>query len=157
MERQGGSDVMEPAVEAMLRAAARELAPCGRLWLWTVVVDGAAVAALLFVAAGSVQSYWNGGFDEAFADHRPGLQALVAAVEDGFERGLSALDLGPGGQHYKSRLADREETLVSLSLSPRDGRYPLTRLQLAPRELARRLPEDRRAGLRRLAGRRRAG
>jgi CelD/BcsL family acetyltransferase involved in cellulose biosynthesis len=155
MERKGGSDVMEPTVETMLRAAARELAPAGRVWLWTVVADGAVAAALLFVAAGGVQSYWNGGFDDAFSDHRPGLQALVAAVEDGFERGLSVLDLGPGGQHYKSRLADREENLVSLSLGLRDARYPLTRLQLAPRELARRLPQEHRARLSRLAGRRR--
>ena len=150
----GGSEALGESVEAMLRAATRELAPRGRLWLWSIDVADEPVSSHLFVGAGAEVIYWLGGFDDAWAGQKPGLQALVAAVEDGFARGDRRLDLGPGGQDYKYRLADREETLVFVTLAPRGLRYPVTRALLAAHELRRsagqRLSPERRARLGRL-------
>jgi CelD/BcsL family acetyltransferase involved in cellulose biosynthesis len=150
----GGSNVLDEAGRRMLAAAAAELAPAGRLWIWEIAAPEGPVASLLFVAAGAGASYWNGGFDDSWARCRPGLQALLAAIEDAAARGLGELDLGPGDQHYKSRLADRDRTLVSLSVRPRDSHYPLTSARLAPADLRRRLvlalSEEQRTRIKRL-------
>jgi CelD/BcsL family acetyltransferase involved in cellulose biosynthesis len=138
----GGSVVLDERGVRMLAAAAAELAPAGRLWISQIDGPGGPVAALLFVAAGRVASYWNGGFDDAWARCRPGLLALLEAVEEASRRGLGEVDLGPGDQHYKSRLADERRELVSLSLRPRDSRYPLTAARLAPGDLRARLARE---------------
>jgi CelD/BcsL family acetyltransferase involved in cellulose biosynthesis len=153
-EPRGGSAVLDDRNLRMLAAAAGELAPAGRLWISQVAGPEGAVAALLFVAAGGMGAYWNGGFDDAWGRSRPGLQALIAAVEEAIRRGLRELDLGPGDQHYKGRLADRRRELVSVSLRPRDARYPLTAMRLAPSDLRARLrhslSEEQRARIRRV-------
>jgi CelD/BcsL family acetyltransferase involved in cellulose biosynthesis len=131
----GGSEVLDEPGLRMLSAAADELAPAGRLWLSHIDAPEGPVAALLFVAAGGVASYWNGGFDDAWARCSPGLVALVAAIEEAMRRDLREVDLGPGDQQYKSRFADEQRRLVSLSLRPRDSRYPLTAVRLAPGDL----------------------
>jgi CelD/BcsL family acetyltransferase involved in cellulose biosynthesis len=153
-EPRGGSAVLDERGLQMLAAAAEELAPAGRLWISQVAGPEGTVAALLFVAAGGTAAYWNGGFDDAWGRSRPGLQALLGAVEEAVRRGMRELDLGPGDQHYKARLADRRRELVSLSLRPRDSRYPLTAARLAPADLRalvrRALSEEQKARLRRV-------
>jgi CelD/BcsL family acetyltransferase involved in cellulose biosynthesis len=138
----GGSAVLDDPGLRMLAVAAEQLAPARRLWISQVAGPEGIVAALLFVAAGRTGAYWNGGFDDAWGRSRPGLQALLAAVEEAVRRGLSELDLGPGDQHYKGRLADRRRELVTVSLRPRDARYPLTAAWLAPSDLRARLRRD---------------
>jgi CelD/BcsL family acetyltransferase involved in cellulose biosynthesis len=138
----GGSTVLDEGGLRMLAVAAEELAPAGRLWISQVAGPDGTVAALLFVAAGGTGAYWNGGFDDAWGRSRPGLQALLLAVEESVRRGLRELDLGPGDQHYKGRLADRRRELASVSLRPRDARYPLTAARLAPSDLSARLRRD---------------
>jgi CelD/BcsL family acetyltransferase involved in cellulose biosynthesis len=141
-EPRGGSEVLDEPGLRMLVAAAKELAPAGRLWVSHIDGPETPVAALLFVAAGPVAAYWNGGFDDAWSRARPGLLALLGAVEEAVQRGHGEVDLGPGDQHYKSRLADERRELVTLSLRPRDWRYPLTALRLAPGDLRARLARD---------------
>jgi len=153
-EPRGGSAVLDDRGLRMLAVAAGELAPAGRLWISQVAGREGTVAALLFVAAGGTGAYWNGGFDDAWGRSRPRLQALLAAVEEAVGRGLRELDLGPGDQHYKGRLADRRRELVSVSLRPRDSRYPLTAARLAPSDLRARLQralsEEQKARIRRV-------
>jgi D-aspartate ligase len=141
-EPRGGSTVLDDRNLRMLAVAAEQLAPAGRLWISQVTGQEGTVAAMLFVAAGDTAAYWNGGFDDAWGRSRPGLQALLSAVEESVQRGLDELDLGPGDQHYKGRLADRRRELVSLSLRPRDSRYPLTAAWLAPSDLRARLRRE---------------
>jgi CelD/BcsL family acetyltransferase involved in cellulose biosynthesis len=138
----GGSEVLDERGVRMLAGAAEELAPAGRLWISHIDGPDGPVAALLFVAAGGVASFWNGGMDDAWARCSPGLVALVAAVEDAVRRDLREVDLGPGDQQYKSRLSDERRRLVSLSLRPRDSRYPLTAVRLAPGDLRTHLAEE---------------
>jgi CelD/BcsL family acetyltransferase involved in cellulose biosynthesis len=157
----GGSVALSPAVERMLAEAGRELLPSGRFRLLSIEVDGRAISAQLFVAAGGEVSYWNGGFDPAWSAVQPSMRALVAAVEDAFARSDRRLDLGGGSEPYKYRLADAEDKLESTLLVPTGARDSLIRLQLAlrrsSRAIAGRLPAELSMRLRPLGGERRPG
>jgi CelD/BcsL family acetyltransferase involved in cellulose biosynthesis len=153
----GGSSLDE-GITAMLAEAARGMADdCFRLWI--VELDGRAVSAQLFLAAGGRTIYWNGGFDPAHAELRPALLGVIAGLEDAFDRGGTVLDLGGGVQEYKQRLADGETALTWATVVPRGERYLRGRLALAPRQLepygrrvVGRLPDGARNRLKSLAG-----
>jgi CelD/BcsL family acetyltransferase involved in cellulose biosynthesis len=113
----GGSRALDGGVEAMLRLAGRELGG-DRFRLLSTDVDGVSISSHLFVRAGTTRAYWLGGFDERWAALRPSIQVLAAAIEEGIERGDEWLELGPGGQHYKSRLADSEDAVAWVALRP---------------------------------------
>ena len=147
----GGSAVLGDGVEAMLRRATAVLAPQRRLWLWTIEADGALVSAHLFVGAADQAIYWLGGHDAAWDSHRPGLQALIAAIEDGFRTDLARLDLGPGDQDYKLRLSSGSTVLDFVSLAPWGPAFPLARGALAARDVRRAVRRSTHASL--LAGR----
>lgn len=134
----GGSDALEPGADEALLAAGCELLESDRFRLEGIEVDGELVSSHLFVAAGGEVSYWLGGFDERFAAQRPAMVALVAAVEEGLKRRDRRLDLGPGAQDYKYRLADAEDRLHDVTLVPRSSRYPVARLMLAAAAVRRR-------------------
>jgi CelD/BcsL family acetyltransferase involved in cellulose biosynthesis len=123
----------------MLAQAGRELVALDRFRLWCLDVEGETVSAQLFVAAGGLLAYWLGGFDERLAAERPGLVTLVVAVGDALARGEERVDLGPGGEAYKYRLADSEERLELVSLVPPGPLEPWVRGRLAARRAGRRL------------------
>jgi CelD/BcsL family acetyltransferase involved in cellulose biosynthesis len=77
---------------------------------------------LLCLAAGGEVSYWNGGFDDAFAKFRPGLVGLVEAIGHAIAAGDSRFDLGPGDHQYKVRLADCADRVVTVAVSPKSVR-----------------------------------
>jgi len=154
----GGSAALNPLIETMLMEVARDHVADGRFRLWCIDADGRTVSAHLFVAAGSRASYWLGGFDGNWKTHSPAIQTVLAAIEDAFSRGDRLIDLGPGDQEYKYRLADGEERLDWLSLVPSGPRSPIVLATFAATDLARtgarRLPESVRESLkRRLIGR----
>jgi CelD/BcsL family acetyltransferase involved in cellulose biosynthesis len=132
--RRGGSASLGDDVEEMLRAAAAALASRQRLWLWSIEAEGVLISAYLFVGAGDQAIAWLGGHDEAWNVYQPGLQSIVAAVEDGFVHGIARLDLGPGAQAYKLRLTDTAEILEFVSLAPWGAGFPLARGALAARD-----------------------
>jgi CelD/BcsL family acetyltransferase involved in cellulose biosynthesis len=133
-EGKGGSAALTPERERMLAAACRELLDSERARLWSIDVEGRTISSQLFVVAGGEVAYWLGGFDEAFAAQRPALLALVVAIEDAFRRGERGVDLGPGAQDYKYRLADGDEILEDVTVVLGG---PLARVQLAPGRLRR--------------------
>ena len=148
----GGSEAIDEGVERMLRATATELVGTGNLRLAAVVAGEQTVAVQAMVAAGGEVSYWLGGFDEAWSRSKPALVALLAAVEDAFERQDDRLDLGAGVQEYKLRFADGQEVLEWSSVVPRGVRAPLDWALLAPsraRSALGRATYERRASLRR--------
>lgn len=153
----GGSAALNARIEKMLVEVARDLIGDGRFRLWCIDVDGRTVSAHLFLSAGSRVSYWLGGFDRDWKTHSPAIQAVLAGIEDGFARGDRVIDMGPGDQEYKYRLADGEERLDWLSLLPCGPRYPLALAVLDSSEFARaaarRLPDPARATLKRWIGR----
>lgn len=135
----GGSAALDVRVEKMLAEVAGELTAQGRFRLWCIDSADRTVSAHLFLGAGEEASYWLGGFDREWRSHSPALQTVLVAIEDAFARGERRLDLGPGGQDYKYRLADGESRLDWLLLLPGGPLHPLARGRLAGIELVRSL------------------
>ena len=146
-------------VGAMVREAARDLVPRGRMRIWALHAEGAPLSVQLFVAAGDELAYWNGGFDRRWARLRPGFETLVYAIEHACAMGDRRVDLGGGAIPYKHRLADTDEPIVSALVLPGGRDRPLREAQLVPRRLnrlgrrtARRAPPGVQRRLRRLRG-----
>jgi CelD/BcsL family acetyltransferase involved in cellulose biosynthesis len=114
----GGSAALDPAVERMLRDAARLLLDDGRFRVWSVAVDGATIGARVAVAAGGQLGFWASGFDQAWAKYSPSMQSSLTAIEDAVGRGERRIMLGPGSQEWKYRLADGEDGVESVTLVP---------------------------------------
>jgi CelD/BcsL family acetyltransferase involved in cellulose biosynthesis len=133
-EGRGGSHVDRTA-GAMLERAARVLGPEERLWVALLEAPSGAVAAELVVRAGDTAVFWAGGFDPAWARSAPGTQAMLLALRHIAEQKVKLADLGGGDHDYKRKLADRNTTIVWLTIFPRNARYPLMRLRLAPKHI----------------------
>jgi CelD/BcsL family acetyltransferase involved in cellulose biosynthesis len=152
----GGSNVGDEA-QRVIGAAARALGDDGRLAVALLEGPDGPIAADLVLRAGDALGFWGGGFDPAWAKHAPGTQTMLLALEAGAASGARSADLGGGAHDYKWRLSDENRPLAWRTLFPLGRRYPLIRLRLAPkhlrfgaRRLARRLPAERQAQLRRL-------
>ncbi len=155
-EERGGSNVGDEA-QRVIGAAARALDDDGRLAVALLEGPDGPIAADLVLRAGDALGFWGGGFDPAWAKHAPGTQTMLLALEAGAASGARSADLGGGAHDYKWRLSDANRPLAWRTLFPLGRRYPLIRLRLAPkharfalRGLARRLPPERQAQLRRL-------
>jgi CelD/BcsL family acetyltransferase involved in cellulose biosynthesis len=131
-DRRGGSDALRPGVREMLGEVGRELMEEGRFRLFLIEVGDRIISVHVFVSAGAEVTYWNGGFDEAWGAYSPSLLTVIHAISDALQRRDERLDLGPGAQDYKYRLASGEEYLQSVTLVPRDFAYVMNRLRLAP-------------------------
>lgn len=141
----GGSNVEDEARE-VLRGAASAL-PAERLLVAVLEGPQGPVSAELVVRAGAAAAFWGGGFDPEWGQHGPGIQTMLFALEHLARQGTATADLGGGAHPYKQRLADELTTLRWRTVFPRNWRYPLIRLRLAPKHLrlgarraARRLP-----------------
>ena len=144
--RRGGSAALGSRELRMLKEVGPRLLSAGRFHLWRLEIQGVTISAQLFVSAGDRTSYWLGGFDEAWGRYSPGLLTILVAIEDAFKRGERCLDLGPGAQSYKYRLADGEEMSRSVLLVPAGPRAPLLRAGVGALTVVRtafhRLPPD---------------
>lgn len=130
----GGSDALKPGVTGMLADAGAQLASKGRFQLMSLDIDGKVICSQLFLAAGAEVTYWNGGFDDDYANYKPSLIALVEAVRMSIAAGATRFDLGPGAQDYKYRFSDTEDQLVWQTVVPRGPRYAVARAALAPQQ-----------------------
>jgi CelD/BcsL family acetyltransferase involved in cellulose biosynthesis len=160
-DKRGGSNALDPAVEALMLDAAQALVSEGRFRLWILEVQGRAACAQLLVVAGGEAAFWGGGFDPDFGKLSPGIVTLAGAVEDCFHRGEQRLDLGGGAQPYKLRFADGAAPVAWTTLFARDARYPATLARVLPRHIrwraqaaARRLEPETRRRIMRLIPRR---
>jgi CelD/BcsL family acetyltransferase involved in cellulose biosynthesis len=104
----------------------------GRLRLYVLELDGEPISAQLFAAAGGEALHVNGGWDERHAQLKPSLLGIVAGIEDAFERGDQRVDLGPGDQSYKQRLADGDAPVAWTLLIVPQPQMPLTLARVAP-------------------------
>jgi CelD/BcsL family acetyltransferase involved in cellulose biosynthesis len=130
----GESGLTKPGVAEMLSEAAVALGP-DRLRLWMAEVDGEPISVQLLLAAGGELKAWNGGWSHQYSKLQPPMLTTLAALEDAIARGQSRLDLGAGEHAYKLRFADDGDALAWEGLIVRNGRWPLTRLELTPRVL----------------------
>jgi CelD/BcsL family acetyltransferase involved in cellulose biosynthesis len=131
-EQRGGSVVLTPTTQRMLRGAATELLAEGRFRLWMIETDDGPISAHLFINSGTDTAYYLGGFDEQWGSLQPAMQTLLAAIEHAWTRGDTRVDLGGGDQAYKYRLSNGVRTLGSTVLIPVGPRTPLALAQLAP-------------------------
>jgi hypothetical protein len=135
-------------MEVMLREVGESLIESGRFRLWMIDgPDGRAVSAQLFLEAGGVVAYWNGGFDEEWGEYSPGVLAILVAIEDALDKRDGLLDLGGGEAKYKERLADEDRPVVWRTSYPHGPRYPVARLLWWPGQAARRSSQTLRARL----------
>jgi CelD/BcsL family acetyltransferase involved in cellulose biosynthesis len=142
-----GDSTLTPLGGALVDAleeAARALLEAERVRIFVVEVGDRPAAVQLFAAAGGESTYWNGGWDEEFADLKPSMLAILEAIEDAFGRGERMLDLGAGQQDYKLRFSDRVETLQWAAIVPHSGlrSVPLVAGHAARWAARRRLSED---------------
>jgi CelD/BcsL family acetyltransferase involved in cellulose biosynthesis len=153
----GGSNALVPGLPAMLSEVARELVPSGRMRLYAIEAGGEPVCVLLQVAAGGQVNSWNVGFDEQWGEYSPGSQLILYGIGDAMERGDRRLDLGPGAQPYKVRLADSQTEVDTITLVARGAGYPVDRARLAHYQarwaLSRRLSPETKQRLKRLVRR----
>lgn len=154
-EGRGGSNVGAEA-QRVIEDAARSL-DGERLAIALLDGPDGPIAAELVLRAGDAIVFWGGGFDPAWSKHAPGTQAMLVVLEAAAAAGVRAADLGGGAHEYKWRLSDENRPLAWRTVFPRGARYPLIRLQLAPkharfgvRALARRLPDSWQERLKRL-------
>jgi CelD/BcsL family acetyltransferase involved in cellulose biosynthesis len=133
-EGRGGSAVLTPAVEQMVREAAPRLVAQGKLHLWSIEAGGSVVCSSVNLVTSSSTTMWLGGFDPAWTHARLMLAMFANIVEDAFARGLRRVNLGDGAQPYKRRLADGEEDLLAWTLVPLPGpRLPLVLAEVQAR------------------------
>ena len=128
----GGSMSLRDGTDRMLREAGAALLADGRFRLASIELDGKVINSQLFVAAGGEVSYWNGGFDDAYAALKPSYMGLVDAISRALDAGDQRLDLGPGEQEYKYRFSQGQDTLEWLMMIPPGPRYALARVSWAP-------------------------
>jgi len=146
----GGSATLSSTVEAMVLSAARRLIPVGAMRLWNIDVAGDTISSHMFLTAGDVASYWLGGFDDGWSEMRPGMQALMAALEHSWSVGDKIFDLGSGDDPYKLRFTDEHDTLEwwdVLELG-RPGAWGVVLAERAKRSASRHLPEPTRKRVR---------
>jgi CelD/BcsL family acetyltransferase involved in cellulose biosynthesis len=130
----GESGLTKPGVAEMLSEAAVALGP-DRLRLWMAEVEGEPISVQLLLAAGGELKAWNGGWSQQYSKLQPPMLTTLAALEDAIARGQQRIDLGAGEHAYKMRFADDGDALSWGGLIVRNGRWPLTRVELAPRVL----------------------
>jgi CelD/BcsL family acetyltransferase involved in cellulose biosynthesis len=120
------------SLAAGFEEAGRLLLDDGGFRLHILEVDGQPISAQLFAAAGGDVIYFNGGWDERFAQLKPAMLGILDAIEDAFGRGEQRMDLGPGAQPYKLRFADGTAPLAWSVLIPPGRHLPMTLARTAP-------------------------
>jgi len=108
--------------EAALEAAALAFEKPGSMQLWTLERPGDTAAADLYLSAGRSLFCWMGAIDERWARFQPGIQLMLSTFEQSWGD-YDHIDLGPGGQAYKLRLANSVTErywchLIGRSISP---------------------------------------
>jgi CelD/BcsL family acetyltransferase involved in cellulose biosynthesis len=120
-EERGSSSIVEVGerMPAMLEEVAGSLIDSGGLRLYLLEIDGEPIAAQLCAGAGGEVLCFNGGWDARFAHLSPSILAIVDAIEDAFARAEARVDLGPGEQTFKRRVADGDDPVAwTLLLAP---------------------------------------
>jgi len=133
-EGRGSSSIVqfEQQTQAVLGEVGEAHADDGIFRLVLLELEGKAIAAQLHMGLGGEVLFWNGGWDEDYASFNPSVLCLLAALEDAFARGDRRLDLGPGAQPYKLRMAEGNDPLAWTVLMVPGARLPLTLARTMP-------------------------
>jgi CelD/BcsL family acetyltransferase involved in cellulose biosynthesis len=140
--RRDDTALAEPGARELLREFAVPAHERGWLRLYSLEVDGQAVAAWYGWRLGDRFSYYQAGFDPSWSRQSVGFLMLARTVEAAIAEGASVYDLLLGGEAFKSRFATGEAQGRAVLLAP-----PLSAARLAAvagaraRTLVRALPE----------------
>jgi CelD/BcsL family acetyltransferase involved in cellulose biosynthesis len=149
----GASSLRGPAARAFHADFAAAALERGWLRLWFLELDGVSVASWYGWRLGGRYAYYNGGFDPAWSEARPGLILMAAVIEAAFAEGATEFDLLLGDESYKSRFAERSPTVSDVTLA-RAFPHPASVVSYGKHQLrraARRLPDSAISRLRRLS------
>jgi CelD/BcsL family acetyltransferase involved in cellulose biosynthesis len=157
-EEHGGSNALVSGLRQMFLEMGGELLEQGRLRVFVLAAESEAIVVWILLAAGAEVCAWNTGFDESWSELSPAFYAMLSVIEDAAERGESTISFGSGTTELKLRLADRMDEVSRDVIVPHGRAYPLSRLRLLPaqarRFASRKLSDDAKARLRRVARRR---
>lgn len=103
-----GTAFGQPGAVAFHRDLAAAALERGRLRLWTLELDGEAVAAWYGFRFEGIESFYQSGRDRAFDKLSVGFLLLAKTLEAAFEDGLEHYDFLRGNEPYKDRFADTD-------------------------------------------------
>jgi CelD/BcsL family acetyltransferase involved in cellulose biosynthesis len=110
----------------------------GWLRLFVLRLDGRPAAALYGFRHGRVFSFFQSGFDPAFAKESVGLVTMGLAIQAAFDEGADEFDLLHGDEPYKLHWASATRELARLELYPPGARGRISRSVVALATRARR-------------------
>jgi CelD/BcsL family acetyltransferase involved in cellulose biosynthesis len=105
---QSGSFARHPRTEAFHQALARRFLARDWLGLYVLEVDGAPAAALLGYEYHGVFSYYQAGFDPAWAEQGVGGVLMGCVIEDAIRRRLREFDFLRGEEPFKSHWTQQQ-------------------------------------------------
>jgi CelD/BcsL family acetyltransferase involved in cellulose biosynthesis len=108
---------VDPSREAFFLNAVRALDERGWVRLLTLTADDRPVAADLSFEFRSRLYMFKGAFDPEFSEFSPGQLSIHRMFEDGISRGVKTFDFMRGGHAYKSRWANGERELFTLTIT----------------------------------------
>lgn len=152
---QGGTS-LDDGIEEMLVAAGGELLESDRLRVLCTIVDGRRIAVEVMLASGEEIFLWNSGFDQDFARLSPGMQGMLRGIADASGEGRRGVNFGPGGQRYKYRLCNEEDTMTTYVVMPPGAGYR-AHLRLAAERMRHRVGRRLPPALKRWLGKMRPG
>ena len=146
----GGTFLDDEGVRAFHADFAAASLERGWLRLWSLELDGEAIAAWYGWHIGGKYLYYQAGFDPAWARYSPGLLLLSHTIRCAIEEGATEYDMLLGDEPYKSRFATRAQTGETIVVTrPLHPSRALVMLDVGIRKTIRRLPPDLHTRLRR--------
>lgn len=119
---QGGSDAMgRPVLQDFHREAVERLAAAGLLRFEELWAEGGCRASIYGIGAGSTWSFYQSGYDPAWARRSVGLVVLGLSLEAAVSRGVSVYDFLRGTETYKFDWATRSLETVRVRSIRRGG------------------------------------
>jgi CelD/BcsL family acetyltransferase involved in cellulose biosynthesis len=102
---------------AFHRDFARSALDRGWLRLWTMEIDGAAVAAWYGFRFGDAEWYYQAGRDPAYDDRSVGFVLLAHTIRAAFEDGVREYRFLRGDEPYKRRFAERDAGVETIAVA----------------------------------------
>ena len=112
----GSSGILEVRSEAFHRDAMARLMAAGQLRLYTMWVDGLAVASVYALLHGGTFYYYQSGMDPAWRSRSVGLVLIGETFADAIRSGLTRYDFLRGEEAYKFDWVSDSRRLVSRRL-----------------------------------------
>ena len=114
----------KPIVSRFLRTAAHRLLETGRLRLWRLDANGAAIAVILCLRAGDSVAFYTTGYDPEWSKYGPGRRIMARAIRGAIDEGAKEFDFLRGDEPYKQQWG----TSTRFDLKIRRPAGPLGRL-----------------------------